>query len=236
MTQHTIFISPWLKRQSTTHVPARQVVAPTGIFIRGRFPSVKARRMVSYEQLLERDMLYLCEFASQVVDIREQPFKLQYAMGNKARRYTPDFALTMVDGSILVIEVKPADTLSKPEVREKFLYIKDAMQRQGHQFIVVSSKTIRALHRLDNLKQLHRYLRRPLSIELLRTLRQLKAEFGCQHQIPLSKLKEAVGSSEPVLRLLAHGQVSCDLNQLITADSLTTLTKQEADYVFVDSL
>ncbi|AVG16058.1 hypothetical protein CFN79_09435 [Chromobacterium vaccinii] len=236
MTHHIYVPGPWSGRQGKSHTPARRVVAPTGAFIRGRFPSIKARRMISYEQLLERDMLYLCEFAPQVVDIKEQPFRLQYAMFNKVRRYTPDFALTMADGSILVIEVKPTDSLTKPDVWEKLLHIKDAMQRQGQQFIVVSSETIRARHRLDNLKQLHRYLRQPLSIELLQLLRRLKTQFDCQRPTPLSQLKAVAGSSEPVLRLLAHGQMSCDLDRLITADTLITLTKQEANYVFVDSL
>lgn len=236
MTQHIYVPGPWSGRQGKTHVPVRQVVAPTGTFVRGDFPSVKAQRMVSYEELLERDFLYLCDVAPQVVDILEQPFKLQYAMGNKLRRYTPDFALTMVDSSILVVEVKPADVLAKPEVREKLLYVRDAMQRQGHQFIVVSSKTIRAPHRLDNLKKLFRPLRQPLSIELLRLLRQLNAQFGCQQPISLSQLEATIGTSEPVLRLLAHGLVSCDLDQLITQDTLITLTTQEAGYVFVDSL
>ncbi|MDH0341630.1 TnsA endonuclease N-terminal domain-containing protein [Chromobacterium haemolyticum] len=236
MTQHIYYTGPWLSRQSMVHVPARLVVAPTGVIIRGLFPSVKARRMVSYEQLLERDLLYLCDFAPQVVDIREQPFKFQYAMGNKIRRYTPDFALIMADGSILVIEVKPARSMTKPGVREKFQHIKAAMQRQGHQFILVSSESIRAPHRLDNLKRLHRFLRQPMPFELLQTLRQLKSQFGCQRPIPMGQLEAVIGSSEPVLRLLAHGQVSCDLDQPITARSLITLTKQEASYVFVNSL
>ncbi|VEB41065.1 TnsA endonuclease N terminal [Chromobacterium violaceum] len=90
--------------------------------------------MVPFEQLLERDALYLFDFAPQIADIREQPFKFQYAMSNKVRRYTPDYALTMRDGSILIVEVKPTRSLAKPEVREKLLYIRYAMQRQGHQF------------------------------------------------------------------------------------------------------
>ncbi|WP_159879066.1 TnsA endonuclease N-terminal domain-containing protein [Aquitalea denitrificans] len=235
MTQLIYATGPWSGRQVKTHVPVRQVVEPTGTFVRGDFPSVKARRMVLYEELLERDFLHLCDFAPQVVNIQEQPFKFQYAMDNKLRRYTPDFALTMADGSILVVEVKPADTLAKPAVREKFLYIKEAMHRQGHQFIVVTSKTIRAPHRLDNLKQLYRPQHERLSMELLQLLRQLNALFGCQ-PISLSRLTATVGSSEPIFRLLAHGLVSCDLDQLISPDTLITLTAQEADYVFVNSL
>lgn len=236
MTQHIYYTGPWRSMRSTVHVPARLIVAPTGVIIRGLFPSVKAERMVSYEQLLERDLLYLCDFARQVVDIREQPFKFQYAMGNKIRRYTPDFALIMEDGSILVIEVKPARSLAKLSVREKFQHIKAAMKRQGHQFIVVSSESIRAPHRLDNLKRLHRFLLQPMPSEPLQKLRQLKSQFGCQRPIPMSQLEAVIGASEPILRLLAHGHVSCDLDQLLTPETLITLTKQEANHVFVDSL
>jgi hypothetical protein len=234
MTHHLYATSPWLARLS--HTPARAIVTPTGINIRGSFPSAIAKRMVGFEQLLERDALYLFEFARQVADIREQPFKLRYAMGIRTRRYTPDYALHLADGTFLIVEVKPARSLAKPEVHEKLMYIRDAMQRQGHQFIVLSSETIRAPHRLDNLKQLHRYLRQPLSIEVLRMQRLLKSHFGCQCPVPLRQLKAVLGTSEPVLHLLAHGQVSCDLDQLITNDTLITLVKLEADYVFVDSL
>ncbi len=192
--------------------------------------------MVGFEQLLERDTLYLCDFAPQVADIREQPFKLQYAMGNKVRHYTPDYALILKDGSILIVEVKPARSLAKPDIYEKLLYIRDAMQRQGHQFIVLSGDTIRAPHRLNNLKQLHRYLRPPFSAEDMLVKQQLSDRFGTSTQVAMRLLSQRLRSTAPILRLLAHGQVSCDLDQPITADTRITLTKQEADYVFVDSL
>ncbi|AXK38125.1 TnsA endonuclease N-terminal domain-containing protein [Crenobacter cavernae] len=236
MTRHSYATGPWSGGQRNVHVPARSIITPTGTIIRGRFPSVTARRMVGFEQLLERDALYLCDFAPQVVDIREQPFKLQYTMGNKVRRYTPDYALILKDDSSLIIEVKPARSLAKSEIREKLLYIRDAMRRQGHQFIVLSSDTVRAPHRLDNLKQLHRDLRQPLSTEDILVKQQLSDCFGASTQVAMGLLSQWLRSTVPVLRLLAHGQVSCDLNQLITDDTLITLAKQEADYVFVDSL
>lgn len=193
--------------------------------------------MVAFEQLLELDSLYLFEFAPQVVDIREQPFKLSYAMGNKIRRYTPDYALTFRDGSVLVVEVKPERSLAKPEVREKLLHVQESMARQGHQFIVLSSASIRAPHRLDNLKQLHRYLRQSLPLETRRTLRQFKDRLAGQPLLTLDGLTQALGSPESVaLHLLAHGELSCDLDQPLTLNTLITLTKQEADYVFVNSL
>lgn len=236
MTHHPYATGPWSGRQGKTHTPARVVAAPTGTIIRGSFPSVKAQRMVAFEQLLERDTLYLCDFAPQVVDIKEQPFKFHYTMGNKVRRYTPDYALTMVDGSILVVEVKPARSLAKPDIHEKLLYIRDAMQRQGHQFIVLSSDTIRALHRLDNLKQLHRYLRQPLTVEDQRAKQLLSRRFGHSHLTSISQLAQELGCAAPIWRLLAHGKLNCDLNRPVTNETLITFDEQEADYVFVDSL
>jgi hypothetical protein len=87
------FKSPTLKGFAS--IPAREVVTPSGTIIRGRFPSVTAHRMVAFEQLLERDALYLFEFCPFIKDIHEQPFKLNYAFANKTRRYTPDYALTL---------------------------------------------------------------------------------------------------------------------------------------------
>lgn len=227
---------PWPSRQRETHSPARQIVAPTGTIIRGSFPSVTARRMVGFEQLLERDALYLFDFAPQVVDIKEQPFKLRYAMGNKVRRYTPDYALTIRDGSILIVEVKPARSLARPDVNEKLRHIRDAMQRQGHEFIVLSSDAIRAQHRLDNLKQLHRYLRQPFSLEDRLARQQLFSHFGRNGRATIGQLVQELGSLGAIMRLVSHGQVSCDLDRPVTTETVITLTEQEADYVFVDSI
>ncbi|NWK76910.1 TnsA endonuclease N-terminal domain-containing protein [Aquitalea sp. LB_tupeE] len=227
---------PWSGWQRETHSPARQIVAPTGTIIRGNFPSVTARRMVGFEQLLERDALYLFDFAPQVVDIKEQPFKFRYAMGNKVRRYTPDYALTISDGSILIVEVKPARSLARPDVNEKLQHIRDAMQRQGHEFIVLTSDTIRTPHRLDNLKQLHRYLRRPFSLEDRLARQQLLSHFGHNSRATIGELAQELGNLAAIMHLVAHRLVSCDLDQPVTTDTVITLTEQGADYVFVNSL
>lgn len=236
MTNQIYATGPWSGRQREAHSPARQVVAPTGTIIRGLFPSVKAKRMIPFEQLLERDTLFICEFAPQVIDIREQPFRLQYAMGNKIRRYTPDYAFILIDGSTLVVEVKPARSLAKTDVRKKLLYIREAMYRQGHQFIVLSSETIRTPYRLENLKRLHRFLRQPLPREVREIYQLLMSFHGNHSPVTLGELEVQLGKTDSILRLLAHGELSCDFDQPITKDSMILLKKQETNYVFVDAL
>ncbi|WP_139794071.1 hypothetical protein [Chromobacterium violaceum] len=50
---------PSLGEAALVYQPARRIVAPTGGIIRGRFPSTMAGRVLSFEQRLERDALYL---------------------------------------------------------------------------------------------------------------------------------------------------------------------------------
>lgn len=236
MTRNVQATGPWSGRQRETHIPARRVVAPTGGIVRGHFPSRTARRMVAFEQLVELDFLFLCEFAPQIVNIREQPFKLKYAMQGKVRIYTPDYSLIIRDGSILVVEVKPVRSLAKPEIREKLLHVREAMIRQGHQFIVMSSETIRLQPYLDNIKRLHRFLRYPLGPEQRRNLLRARSRHVANPVISMQCLTRELGGRDEVLWYLAHGEISCDLTQPLTEDTLMSLIPQEVDYVFVDSL
>lgn len=236
MNLYTNAAGPWVSRQRNGHAPARRVVAPTGGIVRGRFPSVKAGRMVSFEQLLERDALYLFEFCPLVADIREQPFKFHYTLAGKVRRYTPDFELTMSDGSFLVIEVKPGRSLAKPEVQEKLSAIYEAMERQGRHFKVLSDAEIRVKALQDNLKRLHCHLQSPVTLEQRHLLRQFIQLHEGLASVPISDLARYMGSWHEVLRLVAHGVVGIDHTHLISGNSLILLPPQEVSHVLANWL
>ncbi|MBP4051626.1 TnsA endonuclease N-terminal domain-containing protein [Chromobacterium violaceum] len=190
--------------------------------------------MVAYEQLLERDALYLFEFSPQVKAFREQPPKFFYADGGKVRRYTADFELTLPDGSLLLIEVKPTRSLKKNEVQAKLDVIGDAMARQGHQFIVLTEKIIRVEPRLGNLKILFPYLCQPIPAALCLQLRQIPHLANPKAPILMQELIEHLGSRANVLRLLAHGLIGFDCMQPITLDSQIVLFPEEVDHVGID--
>ncbi|WP_051180261.1 TnsA endonuclease N-terminal domain-containing protein [Caballeronia insecticola] len=105
-------------RQGIHHVPARQVVRPTGGIFRGRFPSQKSGRTVAFESLIERDALLLFEFSRGVVSYREQPYSIYYSFEEKTRKYTPDFELTLASGAVLLIEVKPEEKALAPDEKD----------------------------------------------------------------------------------------------------------------------
>lgn len=232
---HSIYATgPWPGRQAPSHSLARQVVTRSGSIVRGRIPSCKAGRMIAFEQLLERDALYLFEFSPQVLAIREQPFKFFYADGTRTRRYTPDFALTLSDQSQLVVEVKPSKSLAKPEIQAKLAAISDAMTRQGHRFLVLSDDVIRAEPRLSNLKLLFPHLRHPVSDAMRWRLRAL-AEASSPGAILLVKeLAEQFGGLPAVLHLLAHGLIWADSLQPIDQNTPVSLLPEEVDHVGIN--
>lgn len=67
---------------------------------------------VVYESRLELARLLLADADSEIVGIAAQPF----LVSDKQRRHVPDFLLARVDGSVLIVNVKPAHRLDDPQV------------------------------------------------------------------------------------------------------------------------
>lgn len=73
--------------------------------------------LVGYESLLERDRVLLADFDAVVGGIASQPFWLSGDDEGVRRRHVPDYLLTCRDGSVIVVDVKPARMCQEPEVQ-----------------------------------------------------------------------------------------------------------------------
>lgn len=236
MTNHRKATSPWAGRLVATYIPARHVVTPTGGIVRGKFPSSKACRMISFEELLERDALYLFEFSPQIKDIHQQPFKFFYPCAGRVRRYTPDFELGLVNGDHLIVEIKPSKVLAKPAIAEKISAVRAAMTQQGRRFMVLTEKEIRLEPRLENLKVLYSLLRFAPSADQRQLLQKLRIQYGQGALLQMKDLIESFGRMTDVLQLLAHGLVATDLMQTISHASFISLSAEEVDHVGINWL
>lgn len=67
---------------------------------------------VVYESRLELARLLLADADREIVGIAAQPF----LVSDKERRHVPDFLLARADGSVLMVNVKPARRLDDPHV------------------------------------------------------------------------------------------------------------------------
>jgi hypothetical protein len=140
----------------------------------GSFPSMKKRRMVAYESLLELDLIYLLDFDREVVDFEEQPLMIPFTSSGEPRTFTPDFLVSTRQGYRLV-EVKPIQYLNAPRNQIRFEAATRFCNTRGWAFMLLSEKEIRSGYRLANIKLLTMFNRYPpsgpLRTEIERALR-----------------------------------------------------------------
>jgi ribosomal protein S28E/S33 len=72
----------------------------------GYFHSAKLDRMVTYDSAIEHEMLRHLDADDRVVDLIEQPLTVSAVFGAGQHLYTPDIAVRLGDGRVVVIEVK----------------------------------------------------------------------------------------------------------------------------------
>jgi hypothetical protein len=127
----------------------------------GKFPSLKMRRNIWYESLLERDAMYLLEFDPEVISYREQEPRIRYWVDSKEHRYTPDLLVGRKHKK-QIIEVKPKKALMDETYNLLFHIITPICREQGYEFVVWTEDGIRMQPRLEIVKTLWRYARTPL--------------------------------------------------------------------------
>ena len=126
----------------------------------GKTPSLKAKRNVWWESLLERDYILLLEIDPDVVTYREQPFRLRYTIDGRVRHYTPDF-LVERKNKRQVIEVKPKAKASTEAFCLFYLAVEPQIRKLGYEFVVATDEMIRVQPLLENVKILRGYARTP---------------------------------------------------------------------------
>jgi TnsA endonuclease N terminal len=199
----------------------RKVVTRSGRHIRGLFPSTKNQRMVAWESLLERDAIVLFELSPGVVSYEEQPSVEIYYDDSSPRKYFPDFAVTLRNGSVAHVEVKPAKKLKGRATRDRFSLIATQYERQARQFWILTDDEIRVEPRLSNLKLLAYHCRETLSPLHLDAL---LGSFEHQTSGTFASFARTLGGPNFVYRLLAAGLLICDLNEPIQSGTVIQTT------------
>lgn len=86
---------------------------------------------VVYESRLELARLLLADFDPQVAVIAAQPFLVAAPSGGRVRRHVPDFLVIGRDGSVRVVNVKPAGQLEVPKVAEALAWAGEVFAARG---------------------------------------------------------------------------------------------------------
>lgn len=201
--------------QQNQHNRSREPITRSRMSVRGSFPSLKMGRMVDWESQLERKACYRFEFSSAVIEFHEQPAPLSLFIDGKYRRYTPDFELSMADGSTLIVEVKPYAKLLKNDIRELLGYASVECEYQGKKLVAVTDQELSDPVINANLHFLRPYLGTSLDKNVQR---QALLVFKARPALTIAELAAELGHLGDVYSLLAHQILSIDMNKQIRHD------------------
>lgn len=156
----------------------------------GRYWAATTSSHLIYESRLELARLLFADFDPAVVRIASQPFLLVASVGGQTRRHVPDFLLHTADGTLTVVDVKPAARLADAKVAEALAWAEEAVTARGWRFEVWSEPP-RAL--LGNIRFLAGYRRAWLFDPHLVT----ELETVVPDQVSFAEAVTAVGHSWP---------------------------------------
>jgi len=118
-------------------LPVRKIRSHRGQLNRpGLFWSATTRDHIPYESLLELDRLLLADFDPDVSWIAAQPMQLEGKDGRRVRKHVPDLLLTRHAKCPLVVDVKPPQFASRPDVAEVFAWTARLCAAAGWQYEV----------------------------------------------------------------------------------------------------
>ena len=145
-------------------MPVRKVSNRGGNVI-GRFPSLKLNRMVAFESLIERDLIYLLDFEPEVTWFAEQPLTISYPHKGKNLSYTPDFHIIR-DGQNILVECKPQKYINTDTNQRKFAVAQAWCAAKWWGFQVIGDEQLRRGYRVRNVKLLTQFARYEIGSEV----------------------------------------------------------------------
>lgn len=189
----------------------------------GKLPSLKMKRNIWWESLLERDYMLFLEHDADVVGYCEQPLRIHVRLEGKHRRYTPDLLIERKHKR-QIVEVKPAAKLLTGRYDALFSAASTVCREHGYEFVVATDAQIRVEPRLSNLKLFWRYARTPLQPRhqlLCREFFRARA-FAAASLDELSSHLASEGVGRDVLfAMLHHGAIAVDPNTKLDEARLT---------------
>lgn len=104
----------------------------------GSYWSATMQAPVGYESRLEYANLLLCDFDPRVEWILSQPFLLEGDDHGTTRKHIPDYLIAHTDQSVCVVDVKPAEKLQIPAVRDSLAWTRRLVEAHGWEYRVCS--------------------------------------------------------------------------------------------------
>lgn len=211
----------------------RRRIPPGHRSITGALPSRFPSGHLPFESKLEMDFLTLLQIDNGIHDVVTQPMTLELLVEGQARTYTPDVLVSWHGARAhpfaqrqVIFEVKPLSVLreKRASLGPKYRAAKRQLARQGIGFRVVTERTIRT-PRLANAELIAPVMLLPQDRDMMRRVRAVVRHQGSKTLGEVRRQLEAEGAIrgsilEATYELIGLGRLLCDLDELITDDSV----------------
>jgi hypothetical protein len=187
-----------------------------------RGSSGQRRPAVVYESLLELDRLWLADFNPTVAGIVAQPMWLHGRDEGATRRHVPDLLLLDQGGGVTMVDVKPAQFVSRPEVAEVFDWTARLCRSRGWEYEVWSGAPKLLL---SNVQYLGGFRRRKLICEAA-TAKVIAVFRDGMSIADIDRVAAIQGSRAATLALLWSGHFETDLAVPLTSRAVLTMRRQ----------
>ena len=173
-----------------------------------------------FESLEEAKLLLALDFAGDVVTVIGQPFRLRFTGAAGPGEHIPDFLALTAAGTWLV-DVRPADLISKDEDRVRFAAASEIALSAGWRYALVAGWRPNVQTTLDMLSSQRRPLTDPLGVqdELLDTAGLGPVAFD---ELTMSSAFPPVARAH-ALHLIWHRRLAVDLAEPLTEQSTVRL-------------
>ncbi|WP_454129450.1 TnsA-like heteromeric transposase endonuclease subunit [Microbacterium aurum] len=191
----------------------------------GWFWSATMCAQVGYESRLEYANLLLIDFDPRVEWILSQPFLLEGDDRGTSRRHIPDYLLGHADGTVCVVDVKPAQKLSVPKVRDSLGWSRRVIEKHGWEYRVLSEPDPVTLANLQFLAGYRRSFQfDPAEASAAAAEVGASQMFGDAVRAVTPITGDAGFARSLVLHLLWSGRLRTDLSKLLSSNSLVEPT------------
>ena len=117
------------------------------------------KQPIIYRSSWEKKFIYWCEMSQKVKHWGSECTCIKYynPIDEKEHRYYPDFVVELVDGQIMIVEIKPENQTTPPKVENSWAYktyiinqakwkeIKKKCNDRGYKFCILTENTINRL-------------------------------------------------------------------------------------------
>lgn len=198
------------------HNRVREPITRSRGLVRGQFPSKKMSRMIAWESQLERRACYLFEFSSAIKSFREQPITFTLKIGDKIKKYTPDFELMFTNNQTWYVEVKPFSKLSSLENQQHYQAVSSQLRKENYKFIILTEKELINPILEHNLLILRSYLNEEIPSE---TILDVKKRLQIEPNLTFAQLHQ-VFDITILLGLIAQAVISINFFKPISSNSV----------------